>query len=165
LAATAKKKSKRKQTEGRVRTALVCMDNTTVQRSQQLGRLVMTHSAGNSVELVDRTKISTAGSEAITAVVMNITIFRGIAPCSPYVTRRFGGTFYFHLQEKNHPSKKPACSRWLIFDPEHGGDDRSCDVVVRVLGYRSGGPGSIPGTTKKKSSGSGTGSTQPREYN
>jgi hypothetical protein len=37
--------------------------------------------------------------------------------------------------------------------------------VVRVLGYRSGGPGSIPGTTRKKSSGSGTGSTQPREYN
>jgi hypothetical protein len=35
--------------------------------------------------------------------------------------------------------------------------------VVRVLGYRSGGPGSIPGTTRKKSSGSGTGSTQPRE--
>jgi hypothetical protein len=35
----------------------------------------------------------------------------------------------------------------------------------RVLGYRSGGPGSIPGTTKKKSSGSGTGSTQTREYN
>jgi hypothetical protein len=33
------------------------------------------------------------------------------------------------------------------------------------LGYRSGGPGSIPGTTRKKSSGSGTGSTQPREYN
>jgi hypothetical protein len=29
--------------------------------------------------------------------------------------------------------------------------------VVRVLGYRSGGPGSIPGTTRKKSSGSGTG--------
>jgi hypothetical protein len=43
--------------------------------------------------------------------------------------------------------------------------DRLCDLVVRVLGYRSGGPGSIPGTTKKKSSGSGTGSTQPREYN
>jgi hypothetical protein len=37
---------------------------------------------------------------------------------------------------------------------------------VRLLGYRSGGPGSIPGTTRKKiSSGSGTGSTQPREYN
>jgi hypothetical protein len=25
---------------------------------------------------------------------------------------------------------------------------RLCDLVVRVLGYRSGGPGSIPGTTK-----------------
>jgi hypothetical protein len=43
--------------------------------------------------------------------------------------------------------------------------DRLCGLVVRVLGYRSGGPGSIPVTTKKKSSGSGTGSTQPREYN
>jgi hypothetical protein len=31
--------------------------------------------------------------------------------------------------------------------------------VVRVIGYRSGGPGSIPGTTRKKISGSGAGST------
>jgi hypothetical protein len=37
--------------------------------------------------------------------------------------------------------------------------DRLCGLVVRVLGYRSGGPGSIPGHYKKKSSGSGTGST------
>jgi hypothetical protein len=48
--------------------------------------------------------------------------------------------------------------------------DRLCGLVVRVLFYRSGGPGSILDTTrfsekKKKSSGSGTGSTQPREYN
>jgi hypothetical protein len=43
--------------------------------------------------------------------------------------------------------------------------NRLCGLVVRVLGYRSGGPGSIPGTTRKKSSRSGTGSTQPREYN
>jgi hypothetical protein len=28
--------------------------------------------------------------------------------------------------------------------------DRPCGLVVRVLGYRSGGPGSIPGTTVKK---------------
>jgi hypothetical protein len=40
-----------------------------------------------------------------------------------------------------------------------------CGLVVRVLGYRSGGPGSIPGTTVIKVAGSGTGSTQPREYN
>jgi hypothetical protein len=28
--------------------------------------------------------------------------------------------------------------------------DRLCGLVVRVFGYRSGGLGSIPGTTKKK---------------
>jgi hypothetical protein len=28
-------------------------------------------------------------------------------------------------------------------------NDRLCGLVVRVLGYRSGGPGSIPGNTKK----------------
>jgi hypothetical protein len=28
--------------------------------------------------------------------------------------------------------------------------DRLCGLVVRDLGYRSGGPGSIPGTTRKK---------------
>jgi hypothetical protein len=28
--------------------------------------------------------------------------------------------------------------------------DRLCGLVVRVLGYRSGGPGSIPRTTRKK---------------
>jgi hypothetical protein len=28
--------------------------------------------------------------------------------------------------------------------------DRLCGLVVRVLGYRSGVPGSIPGTTRKK---------------
>jgi hypothetical protein len=30
--------------------------------------------------------------------------------------------------------------------------DRLCGLVVIVLGYRSGGPGSIPGTTGKKKS-------------
>jgi hypothetical protein len=43
--------------------------------------------------------------------------------------------------------------------------DRLCGLVVRVIGSRSRGPGSILGTTRKKSSVSGTGSTQPREYN
>jgi hypothetical protein len=28
--------------------------------------------------------------------------------------------------------------------------DRLCGLVVRVLGYRSGAPGPIPGTTRKK---------------
>jgi hypothetical protein len=31
-----------------------------------------------------------------------------------------------------------------------GYTDRLCGLVVRVHSYRSGGPGSIPGTTKKK---------------
>jgi hypothetical protein len=44
------------------------------------------------------------------------------------------------------------------------GIDRLSGLVVRVLGYRSGGLGSIPGTTRKKKYGSGTGCTQPREY-
>jgi hypothetical protein len=28
--------------------------------------------------------------------------------------------------------------------------DRPCVLMVRALGYRTGGPGSIPGTTRKK---------------
>jgi hypothetical protein len=32
---------------------------------------------------------------------------------------------------------------------ENGWCDLLCGLVVRVLSYRSGGPGSIPGTTKK----------------
>jgi hypothetical protein len=45
--------------------------------------------------------------------------------------------------------------------------DRLCGLVVRVRGYRSRGPGAIPGATRffLRSSGSGTGSTQPRDDN
>jgi hypothetical protein len=32
-------------------------------------------------------------------------------------------------------------------------EDRLCGLVVRILGYRSGGPGSIPDTTRKKVAG------------
>jgi hypothetical protein len=43
---------------------------------------------------------------------------------------------------------------------------RLCGLVVRVLGYTSRGPGSISGLPDfLRSSGSGTGFTQPREYN
>jgi hypothetical protein len=38
----------------------------------------------------------------------------------------------------------------LYFAVCEGITDRLCGLVVRVLGYRSGGLGSIPGTTKKK---------------
>jgi hypothetical protein len=39
--------------------------------------------------------------------------------------------------------------RSLLLELEYEDGDRLCGLVVRVLGYRSGGPGSIPGTTKK----------------
>jgi hypothetical protein len=52
----------------------------------------------------------------------------------------------------------------LVFGTNWLNYDRLCGLVVRVLGYRSGGPVRFL-ALPKKSSGSGTGSTQPREYN
>jgi hypothetical protein len=43
-------------------------------------------------------------------------------------------------------------------------NDHLCGLVVRVPGYRSRGPGSIPALQDSLSSESGTGSTQPHEY-
>jgi hypothetical protein len=40
--------------------------------------------------------------------------------------------------------------RWVDIIKMAIGDDRFYGLVIRVLGYRSGGTGSIPGTTKKK---------------
>jgi hypothetical protein len=37
-----------------------------------------------------------------------------------------------------------------IVSPNHVLCYRLCGLMVRVLGYRSGGPGSIPGSTRKK---------------
>jgi hypothetical protein len=42
-----------------------------------------------------------AGYDAVRAVFMNAAVFWDIAPCSPYVDRRFGGTYHFHLQGRN----------------------------------------------------------------
>jgi hypothetical protein len=43
--------------------------------------------------------------------------------------------------------------------------DRLCGLVVRVLGTDPEARVRFPALPEKKSSGSGTGSTQPREYN
>jgi hypothetical protein len=43
--------------------------------------------------------------------------------------------------------------------------DRLCGLVVRVLGYRSGDPGSIPDTTKKNVMGLERGPLSLDEYN
>jgi hypothetical protein len=45
----------------------------------------------------------------------------------------FNNTFVTAIYERNTDLEEPLCG-----------------LVVRVLGYRSGGPGSIPGTTRKK---------------
>jgi hypothetical protein len=37
-----------------------------------------------------------------------------------------------------------------FFGSNVGRNDRLCGLVVRVLGYRPGGPDLIPGTTRKK---------------
>jgi hypothetical protein len=42
-----------------------------------------------------------------------------------------------------------AISYIYIYTHTHTHTGRLCGLVVRVLGYRSGGPGSIPGTTRK----------------
>jgi hypothetical protein len=63
------------------------------------------------------------------------------------------------------PASYHFISLWSKYSPQHPFLDSLCGLVVRFLGYGSGGPGSISGTTRNKSSGSGTGSTQPREYN
>jgi hypothetical protein len=47
-------------------------------------------------------------------------------------------------------SLKLVSSRNYIFKLLNHFEDRLCGLVVRVLGYRSGGPGSIPGTIRKK---------------
>jgi hypothetical protein len=36
--------------------------------------------------------------EVLSAVVMNVAMFRYVAPCSPYVNQHFGGTYHLHLQ-------------------------------------------------------------------
>jgi hypothetical protein len=49
-------------------------------------------------EKINCKQFSEVGFEVLTAVVMITAIFRDIAPCSPYMNRRFGGTYHLHLQ-------------------------------------------------------------------
>jgi hypothetical protein len=52
--------------------------------------------------------------------------------------------------EANHSCHADGRSGHGLFYSTMKTLDRFCGLVVRVLGYRSGGPGSIPGTTRKK---------------
>jgi hypothetical protein len=53
-----------------------------------------------------RRSITAVGFEVFTAVVMKIVIFWDIAPCSPYMNRRFGGTYHFHLQGRKSAERR-----------------------------------------------------------
>jgi hypothetical protein len=55
--------------------------------------------------------------------------------------------------------------RWTPYSVVYRYQDCLCGLVVRVLGYRSEAQVGFPALPEEKSSGSGTGSTQPREYN
>jgi hypothetical protein len=77
----------------------------------------------------------------------------------PKATRRFlvlvpAGTLIFLLRIVLGPWPQQTNivilpTRALLHFPSNS-SDRLCGLVVRVLGYRSGGPGSISGTTRKK---------------
>jgi hypothetical protein len=83
------------------------------------------------------------------------------------------GTNFFPKHYKHVEGNKFLCPLFVclcfiyryLFIFSYSFRNRLCGLVVRVLGYRSGGPGSIPGTTRKKCNVSETGSIQPREYN
>jgi hypothetical protein len=47
------------------------------------------------------------------------------------------------------PAKRTTITSEIFCETEQM-RDRLCGLVVRILGYRYGGPGSIPGTTRKK---------------
>jgi hypothetical protein len=61
-----------------------------------------------------------------------------------------------HRVTNSRPFEDGYATRWFALTYSvatlhslEGRGDRLCGLVVRVLGYRSGGPGSIPGTTRK----------------
>jgi hypothetical protein len=49
-----------------------------------------------------------------------------------------------------HDNVDKTVASEIHYSNKHIYIDRLCGLVVRVLGYRSGGPGLIPGTTRKK---------------
>jgi hypothetical protein len=79
--------------------------------------------------------------------------------------RPFGYSFRGHIKNSDcdrpitavydsvyHPDGRRRGNTWwsLYKLTEYPLMDRLCGLVVRVHGYRSGGPGSIPGTNRKK---------------
>jgi hypothetical protein len=76
----------------------------------------------------------------------------------PLTTEQFPANHYIGQNARNVvPNSNLVCVHGmkelgLIIDLRQQSNQnyRFCGLVVRVLSYRSGGPGSIPGTTRKK---------------
>jgi hypothetical protein len=47
------------------------------------------------------------------AVTMKNAVFWDVAPCSPFVNRRFGGTYRLHMQCRKICERGTSVSRWL----------------------------------------------------
>jgi hypothetical protein len=68
----------------------------------------------------------------------HVAIVWNIAPCSPYVSRRFGETHHLHVQSRNQQNIKPAysCStdffswRWRLRSSETSGHIRSTQSYI-----------------------------------
>jgi hypothetical protein len=48
------------------------------------------------------------GLEVLVAVVTNVAIFLDIAPCIPYVNRRFGGTYHLYFQGRKSAEQETS---------------------------------------------------------
>jgi hypothetical protein len=74
---------------------------------------------------VQEARSISAGFEVLKVVVMKVPVFWHIAPCSPYMDRRFGGTYHLRLQVSSYApaSALVYCStdfrpwRWSWFFP------------------------------------------------
>jgi hypothetical protein len=51
------------------------------------------------------------GFEILTGVVTKFTIFWDLAPCSPYVNRRFRGMYHLHLQCRKSAKRETSVQR------------------------------------------------------
>jgi hypothetical protein len=53
----------------------------------------------------------------------NVTIFPDVAPCCPYVNRRFGATYHLHLQGGRRPAEQETSTQQVARqNSEDGGD-------------------------------------------
>jgi hypothetical protein len=89
--------------------------------------------------------ITIVGFQVPTAVVTKAAIFCNIVPCSPYVNRRFGGTYYFHLQGKKSVEREPSVQQvgrqclattWRYF-PEDGSIQYEDHSVYKTIAIPS----------------------------